>query len=195
MQEAGEVVRADVVLTDSGRSKGYGFVEFKDAEDAELAVNSLNGAMLKGREISVRIEMDAAGGRRDLYVAESTAAVATSNRVYVGNLTYEVEWKDLKDLMRSAGSVVRADILTDPRTGRSRGCGIVEFARTEDAVRAISTLNQTEVMGRKIFIREDREPAGAWMVQGEAEGQSAGDGGMENRVFIGNLLFEVAWQV
>eukprot|EP01126_Amoeba_proteus_P014176 TRINITY_DN1614_c0_g2_i3.p1 TRINITY_DN1614_c0_g2~~TRINITY_DN1614_c0_g2_i3.p1 ORF type:complete len:210 (+),score=48.54 TRINITY_DN1614_c0_g2_i3:294-923(+) len=38
-----------------------------------------------------------------------------------------------------------------------QGCGLVEFVRTEDATKAITTLNDTELDGRLIFVREDRE--------------------------------------
>jgi RNA recognition motif-containing protein len=41
--------------------------------------------------------------------------------------------------------------------GRSKGCGIVEYTTPEDAQRAIAELNDTELMGRMVFVREDRE--------------------------------------
>jgi RNA recognition motif-containing protein len=43
-----------------------------------------------------------------------------NRRVYVGNLAYEVTWQDLKDHMKAAGLVVRADVLMDEPTGRSK---------------------------------------------------------------------------
>lgn len=196
MREAGEVVRADVALTDSGRSKGFGFVEFKDPESAELAINSLNGVMVKGREIFVREDRGGPGAGNRVVPTDRNAVIAAGNRLYVGNLTYEVQWQDLKDVMRQAGNVLHADILTD-KSGRSRGCGIVEFATTEEANRAIDTLNQMEIMGRKIFIREDREQATMRYFPAE-EGKRAvtsDPGNQEKRVYIGNLPFEIAWQV
>ena len=45
-------------------------------------------------------------------------------RVFVSNLSYETQWKYLKDHMRQAGDVVRADIFEDEK-GRSRGMGYV----------------------------------------------------------------------
>jgi RNA recognition motif-containing protein len=41
----------------------------------------------------------------------------------------------------------------------SMGCGIVEFATEDDAVNAVSTLNETELKGRIIHCREDRDPS------------------------------------
>ena len=46
----------------------------------------------------------------------------------MSNLAYEVQWQDLKDHMRNAGSVIRADIIVGP-DGRSKGLGTVEFSK------------------------------------------------------------------
>ena len=51
------------------------------------------------------------------------------------------------------GDVIRADVMTD-QGGRSRGCGIVEFANPEQAAQAIEQLNNSELKGRMIFVRE-----------------------------------------
>lgn len=49
-------------------------------------------------------------------------------KVFVSNLAYEVSWQDLKDHMRHAGNVLRADIIVGP-DGRSKGLGTVEFSK------------------------------------------------------------------
>ncbi len=49
-----------------------------------------------------------------------------------------------------------AEVLTEP-SGRSKGCGIVEFAAAEQAAAAIERLHNTQLNGRPIFVREDRE--------------------------------------
>lgn len=51
-------------------------------------------------------------------------------RVYVGNLSWEAAWQDLKDHMRGPNgdlNVLHAEIMMDG-SGRSKGCGIVEYA-------------------------------------------------------------------
>ena len=45
-------------------------------------------------------------------------------------------------------------------SGRSKGCGIVEYRTPAEAQEAINTLLDTELKGRLIFVREDREAAG-----------------------------------
>ena len=77
--------------------------------------------------------------------------------VYVGNLSWDVSWQDLKDHFKSVGQVQHADVMLEPGTTRSKGCGLVTFANARDAATAISTLHDTELNGRLIFVREDRE--------------------------------------
>lgn len=77
-------------------------------------------------------------------------------RVYVGNLSWQVSWQDLKDHMKNAGGVVHADILMN-RDNRPSGGGIVTYTSPREARAAIEQLTDTELDGRKIFVREDRE--------------------------------------
>lgn len=55
-QKFGEIASA-IIITDkmSGRSKGFGFVEFATAEEAKKAIEGLNGTELDGRKITVNV--------------------------------------------------------------------------------------------------------------------------------------------
>ena len=115
--------------------------------------------------------------------------------------------------MRDAGEVQFAEVMM-MNDGRSKGCGIVEFADEEGAQNAIDTLNDTELCGRQIFVREDREQkvsggghhgqhghggqhGGGWNRVG---GGAGGGGGRYNNqlgnvnVYVGNLAYETTWQ-
>ena len=67
--------------------------------------------------------------------------------------------------------MVHADVLEDSDK-RSKGCGIVEYDSPHGAMRAISELNNTDLKGRLIFVREDREDKK--MQQGMDMGKSPG---------------------
>lgn len=77
-------------------------------------------------------------------------------RCYIGNLAWKTSWQDLKDKFRECGTVVYANVMRDEE-GRSKGWGIVEFETPDEAVAAVSSLNGSELGGRKIMVREDRE--------------------------------------
>jgi len=118
-------------------------------------------------------------------------------RVYVHNLPYSFTWQDLKDHFAEAGNVVRADIMTTKSTRKSRGCGLVEFATEEEAQNAIATLNDTEIEGRKVLVREDRErggekPAGNPLSNKQESGE--GNTHLGRQVFVNNLDKSITWQ-
>ncbi len=195
MKEAGcEVTRADVLASPDGRSKGCGIVEFATAEGAQRAL-LLNDTELMGRQIFVREDRESGNGGGYYTQQPGNSGGGTGGggggekqtcRVYVGNLSWEVAWQDLKDHMRDAGEVVYAEVMTDSE-GRSKGCGIVEYSTAEEAKNACSTLSDTELKGRMIFVREDRETSsGGGYQQGGHRGSTS--------VYIGNLAYETSWQ-
>lgn len=77
-------------------------------------------------------------------------------RCFVGNLAWSTSWQDLKDHFRDAGTVVYCNVTREPN-GRSKGWGIVEFEKPEEAITAVSMFNGTEFAGRTLIVREDRE--------------------------------------
>ncbi|KAH0356905.1 hypothetical protein KCU81_g35, partial [Aureobasidium melanogenum] len=99
-------------------------------------------------------------------------------RVYVGNLSYDVKWHHLKDFMRQAGEVIFADVLLLPN-GMSKGCGIVEYATRDQAQNAVNTLSNQNLMGRLVYVREDREAEPRFSSGGQGGGMRGGfQGGM-----------------
>ena len=98
------------------------------------------------------------GGQQAFGGAGMPVGAEPGAKVFVGNLSFETSWQDLKDHFRQAGEVLHADIMTGA-DGRSKGCGMVTFSSSREAAHAIQTLNQTVVGGRNIFVREDREAA------------------------------------
>ena len=92
--------------------------------------------------------------------------------VYVGNLTWGTDWRALKDHMKQAGEVVRADVVSSA-SGRSRGYGTVEYASASEAKKAIESLNGTDLDGREIVVREDRGRDNRRVRKEEKEGDKA----------------------
>lgn len=83
-------------------------------------------------------------------------------KCFVYNLPWDVDWQDLKRHFKPAGQVMYAGVIkekgpTGNFTGRSKGCGIVEFETVEQAIQAISLFNGTEMGGRTIYVRRDIE--------------------------------------
>ncbi|MBK7882603.1 MAG: RNA-binding protein [Chitinophagaceae bacterium] len=92
--------------------------------------------------------------------------------IYVGNLSWTMTDDDLSNLFTQYGSVTSAKILKDKMNGRSKGFGFVEMEDAEAAKTAISSLNETEVMGRKLIVNESQPRQ-----EGEGGGYKKSGGG------------------
>jgi RNA recognition motif-containing protein len=77
-----------------------------------------------------------------------------SAKLYVGGLPYAVTEQQLNELFSQQGTVVSAKIITDKYTGQSRGFGFVEMASAEEAKKAITALNGTQLDGRSLTVNE-----------------------------------------
>jgi RNA recognition motif-containing protein len=100
------------------------------------------------------------------------------NKLYVGNLSYNVSSSDLEQLFGQHGTVQSAEVIADRETGRSKGFGFVQMGSDEEAQAAISALNGQQHDGRALTVneakpREDRPRGGG----GGGGGYGGGGGG------------------
>ena len=79
-----------------------------------------------------------------------------SNKLYVGNLSYETTENDLKEMFGVAGEVQEVAIIMDRDTGRSKGFGFVTMNNAEDAKKAIAEINGKNIGGRALTVNEAR---------------------------------------
>jgi RNA recognition motif-containing protein len=100
-------------------------------------------------------------------------------KLYVGNLTYNVNESDLEALFSQFGSVQSAQIIVDRDTNRSKGFGFVEMGTDQEAQAAIQGLNGRDHDGRNLTVNEakPREPrSGGGGGYGGGGGRSGGGG-------------------
>ena len=78
------------------------------------------------------------------------------NKLYVGNLSYNVRDEDLQQAFAQYGSVSSAKVMMDRDTGRSKGFGFVEMGSDAEAQSAINGMNGQSLDGRAIVVNEAR---------------------------------------
>ncbi|GAA5867824.1 hypothetical protein JCM3774_005869 [Rhodotorula dairenensis] len=154
----------------TGKSRGYGFLAFRDRTDAEQAINAMNGEWLGARAIRVNWAnqknqgqpggpgMSSGGGPPPTSLdAVINQAPAHNTTVYVGNLVPYATQADLAPLFQSIGHVFEIRLQAD------RGFAFVKYATHELAASAIVNLNGTLVHGRPLKLswgkESGREPA------------------------------------
>lgn len=89
-----------------------------------------------------------------------------SNKLYVGNLSFDTSAQDLEKMFGEIGTVESTNLIEDRDTGRSRGFAFVEMSSQEEAQNAISQLDGKEIDGRQLKVneakpRENRDGSGA----------------------------------
>jgi cold-inducible RNA-binding protein len=77
-------------------------------------------------------------------------------KLYVGNLSYDIDDSGLQALLAQFGTVSSAQVIMDRETGRAKGFGFVEMGTDEEAAAAIAGLNGKEVQGRALNVNEAR---------------------------------------
>ena len=100
-------------------------------------------------------------------------------KLYVGNLTYNVNESDLEALFSQYGTVQSAQIIVDRDTNRSKGFGFVEMGSDAEAQAAIQALDGHDHDGRNLTVNEakPREPRSGGGGYGGGGGRSGGGGG------------------
>ena len=101
-----------------------------------------------------------------------------SNKLFVGNLSFDTTENDLQDAFAAFGTVTEANLMMDRTTNRPRGFGFVTMSSADEAQKAIEALNGKELDGRALTVnvarpREER-PAGGG---GRREFGGSGGGG------------------
>ncbi len=75
-----------------------------------------------------------------------------SNRLYLGNLSYDAAEYELEELFKGVGAVRSIEIVYNRNTHKSKGYGFIEMANIEEAKRAVEVLHDQPFMGRKMIV-------------------------------------------
>lgn len=76
--------------------------------------------------------------------------------IYVGNLDFKVNEKDLQGIFEEYGTVNSVKIITDKFSGRSKGFGFVDMDNDSEAKKAINELNGAVLEKREMIVNEAR---------------------------------------
>ncbi|HLX94258.1 MAG TPA: RNA-binding protein [Verrucomicrobiae bacterium] len=101
-----------------------------------------------------------------------------SNKLFVGNLSFDTTENDLNDAFAAHGTVTETNLMMDRVSGRPRGFGFITMSTPEEAQKAIAALNGAQLGGRALTVnvakpREERAGGGG----GRREFRVSGSGG------------------
>ncbi|KAI8024619.1 hypothetical protein LOK49_LG02G01311 [Camellia lanceoleosa] len=156
VEEHGAVEKAEVMYDKySGRSRRFAFITMKTVEDANAAVEKLNGTQIGGREIKANItEKPLQTMDLPFFQSEESEFIDSPHKVYVGNLAKTVTTELLKNFFAEKGKVLSAKVSRVPGTSKSSGFGFVTFSSEEDVEAVISSVNNALLEGQKIRVNK-----------------------------------------
>ena len=79
-----------------------------------------------------------------------------TQKLYVGNLSYDVDEETLKGEFGAHGTVESVKVITDNHTGRSKGFAFVEMSSEEEATASQEAINGKEILGRAVRVDKAR---------------------------------------
>ncbi|KAI1352748.1 hypothetical protein F5Y01DRAFT_278559 [Xylaria sp. FL0043] len=150
-EKVGPVNEAQIVKDRiSGRSKGVGYVEFKN-EDSVTAALQLTGQKLLG--IPVIVQLTEAEKNRQVRNTDGSGHgnSVPFHRLYVGNIHFSITEQDLQNVFEPFGELEFVQLQKDD-TGRSRGYGFVQFRDADQAREALEKMNGFDLAGRPIRV-------------------------------------------
>ncbi|RDW84279.1 hypothetical protein BP6252_01869 [Coleophoma cylindrospora] len=155
-EEFGEISGARVISDKAtGRSKGFGYVEFTNSADAAAALKAKKGALIDGREANVDFSTprdttapkERAGARAQQY---GDSQNPPSDTLFLGNLSFEADENMVGEAFGAHGTVTNVRLPTDMETGNPKGFGYVSFSSIDDAKAAYEAMTGAEIGGRPV---------------------------------------------
>ncbi|CAD0096879.1 unnamed protein product [Aureobasidium mustum] len=182
-----------ITHADSGRSKGFSYVEFADVDAATEALNAKHGTDLDGRTLKCDFstprdnsnrsyDKNQVGARANAFGDKQQGAPSTT--LFVGNVSFNTTTDSLTGYFSEFGSINSIRLPTDRETGAPKGFGYVEFGSVEEAKAALEGLNGADVDGRNIrldFAAPRDNNGGGGGFGGGRGGGRGGRGGFNDR--------------
>jgi multiple RNA-binding domain-containing protein 1 len=133
-------------------SMGFGFLEFRSASEAQIALRAMDGYTLEGHKLQIRAShkgADAAEERKKADLAKRAAGHKT--KVIIKNLPFEVTKKDIRELFSAYGQL-RSVRLPKKMDRGARGFAFADFTTVKEAQNAMEALRDTHLLGRRLVL-------------------------------------------
>uniref|UniRef100_A0A8C9SMT7 Polyadenylate-binding protein n=1 Tax=Scleropages formosus TaxID=113540 RepID=A0A8C9SMT7_SCLFO len=151
----GRTLSVRVMMDEQGRSRGFGFVNFEKHEDAQKAVEEMNGKELNGRTMYVgraqkKLERQGELKRKFEQIKQERLHRYQGVNLYVKNLDDGIDDEKLRKEFAPYGTITSAKVMMDG--GHSKGFGFVCFSSPEEATKAVTEMNGRIVSTKPLYV-------------------------------------------
>jgi nucleolin len=155
-EEFGEIKGVRIITDrESGRSKGFGYVEFHNVADAQKALAGRQGYLLDNRELRVdngdsRPQQTPQQKGFDRASKYGDVPKPPSTTIFVGNVSFNADENALSEVFAEYGTIKAVRLPTDRDTGAIKGFAYVEMSSIEEAQAAHEALQGADIAGRNV---------------------------------------------
>ncbi|NWV79349.1 PABP4 protein, partial [Dasyornis broadbenti] len=151
----GKTLSVKVMTDPTGKSKGFGFVSFEKHEEANKAVEEMNGKDVNGKMLFVgraqkKAERQAELKRRFEQLKQERLSRYQGVNLYIKNLDDTIDDEKLRKEFSPFGSITSAKVMLED--GRSKGFGFVCFSSPEEATKAVTEMNGRIVGSKPLYV-------------------------------------------
>ncbi|CAI5695265.1 polyadenylate-binding protein 4 [Oreochromis niloticus] len=151
----GKTLSVKVMTDPSGKSRGFGFVSYEKHEDANKAVEEMNGTELNGKTVFVgraqkKMERQAELKRKFEQLKQERISRYQGVNLYIKNLDDTIDDEKLRKEFSPFGSITSAKVMLEE--GRSKGFGFVCFSSPEEATKAVTEMNGRIVGSKPLYV-------------------------------------------
>uniref|UniRef100_A0AAY4C2C0 Polyadenylate-binding protein n=1 Tax=Denticeps clupeoides TaxID=299321 RepID=A0AAY4C2C0_9TELE len=151
----GKTLSVKVMTDPTGKSRGFGFVSYEKHEDANKAVEDMNGTELNGKTVFVgraqkKMERQAELKRKFEQLKQERISRYQGVNLYIKNLDDTIDDEKLRKEFSPFGSITSAKVMLED--GRSKGFGFVCFSSPEEATKAVTEMNGRIVGSKPLYV-------------------------------------------
>ncbi|XP_075410390.1 polyadenylate-binding protein 4 isoform X4 [Tenrec ecaudatus] len=151
----GKTLSVKVMRDPNGKSKGFGFVSYEKHEDANKAVEEMDGKEIGGKAIFVgraqkKVERQAELKRKFEQLKQERISRYQGVNLYIKNLDDTIDDEKLRKEFSPFGSITSAKVMLED--GRSKGFGFVCFSSPEEATKAVTEMNGRIVGSKPLYV-------------------------------------------
>uniref|UniRef100_A0A8C2WUT5 Polyadenylate-binding protein n=1 Tax=Cyclopterus lumpus TaxID=8103 RepID=A0A8C2WUT5_CYCLU len=151
----GKTLSVKVMIDPTGKSRGFGFISYEKHEDANKAVEDMNGTDLNGKTVFVgraqkKMERQAELKRKFEVLKQERISRYQGVNLYIKNLDDTIDDEKLRKEFSPFGSITSAKVMLDE--GRSKGFGFVCFSSPEEATKAVTEMNGRIVGSKPLYV-------------------------------------------
>lgn len=155
----GTIQSAVIMKDEKGESKGFGFVNFTAHEDAQKAVDALNGKVIEGAPNPLYVSRAQKKSERAAELKKRWRELQQERlnkfqgvNLYIKNLDDSMDDEKLHAEFAHFGTITSAKVMRDEKTGISKGFGFVCFKTPEEATRAVAEMNGRMIGTKPIYV-------------------------------------------